>query len=1208
MKKILSLLAFALMSVASFAQGWVKPTAPQGVAPTDGLECYIMNAESGTFLTGAAVWHSWTTSTGLSADGQHSVLVKNGSNWYITRKSDGKHTFISGVLNADYGQAEGRWEMHVDMGSQGHDLFEIIEGANGAYRIRINANDDQYGADGQVWPEEMTPEQCQEAWEACFFGWLGAEHQYPSAIYANVQAGEGHIDWKFVTVEAFNEYHEGVAIYQAAMDLKKAIEDAEAECADPLIDLAEEKAVYNNPESTLEQLQAAIASVKAKVEKWKNDNELGKATLENPVDITSRMVNPGFDDIKGWNGSPAKGGDASNYCAEKYNCSFDVNQVVRNLPVGIYRIAAQGFYRHGNTNNASQGYTDGIEDSYEAYFYGNSVNAHIPSIYRDNTLCDESWGGAYVDSDPDNGRVPNNMTAASFIFANDLYKTDFFVYVYGTDTLKLGAKKAPADNPGGNWSIFDNFKLEYVGNVTESWNAFKEQYKKGIYVFPATTVAHKQLLADYNQAIADFNTATEPATIVELIETLNVLSDSIRKNVTAYEALAAKVEFINKSFENPKQGPLYTAWVNYMTNEDESKIAAVAGALNTQLAGSEYTVSTAYTPLVVLKPEAVSGCILSTPEATELVTLLTDINQYVNSKSIGDGDDATDLIVNASFAEGFTGWTRPLNNGRVGGINEYPNVEVWNAKVDIYQEVNAPNGLYELNCYAFERPTSGAYSGDGTEPAKVFLYMNDFKTGVMNIAKGAILKDDPDTEVGVNCVGDPATWPEGATLGTGQESDATWTDLEGNEYWMPNGQCGASVAFHAKRYKQTVYGLVENGKMKIGLTSNNVTCGWVLWSNFQLTYRASNADVAKTVLAGVVSQANDWFAANVEDLTDEAIENLSVALETGAQTEGKTGEQLLQDLKALYLAWDEAKAVLEIVAEMKGVYEDLNSAYELYAETATPEAQERAEELMGMAEDYYGLTTEQLKQLIEDMKECIDDLKLADPSQASDENPLDLTYVINNADMEKNADQDWSYTKKEGNGPNLGSGWDGKACEFWASNAANLEFNFWQTVKLAEGTYTVSVEAANSLNGQASLGNEGHAYLYAGIIVGTDTTFVNDLPVVVQEEGCTDKQDTYYVTFKVPAPTAKVILGIKSVGAMDGRWFVCDNFGLEYYGNQSSKEVSEGKEVIIEGVAATPTTVAPTAIFTISGARSNTLVKGINIVRMADGSVKKILK
>lgn len=1194
MKKLLSLLAFALMSVASFAQGWVKPTAPEGVAPTDGLECYIMNAESGTFLAGAAVWHSWTTSTGLSADGQLSVLVKNGSNWYITRKSDGKHTFISGVLNADYGQAEGRWEMHVDMGAQGHDLFEIIEGTNGAYRLRINANDEQYGSDGLVWPEEMTPEQCQEAWEACFFGWLGADHQYPNAIYANVMAGEGHIDWKFVSVEAFEAYHEGVAIYQTAMDLKKAIEDAEAEY--PGIDLSAQKAVYNNTESTLEQLQDALAGVKTAIQAYINQKMQENASPEEPYNATALIVNPSFEEgnTNGWTVQASSDTGAKDNSNATYHCDnadgnylfniwdwgYPITQKIANIPNGIYRLKAM---------------VTSSDDCTNVYITGESGNI---KLHKAVTL----------ETNPTDSRKQTWLTEGEILVP------------VTNDTITIGAVGCDPDGVsyienGKWWYKADNFRLEYLGNKTESWKYFQENSDLGLQPYdPATTVAHKQLVADYNQALDDFTSKTDPADIAYALEGVVVLSDSIKKSIADYEILAARVEEIQALIGKVTgQSETFAAWVAYMQNVDPEKAADLTTNLNSLIAKNfegQYVFDTAYTPYVQLNPAAATGCTLTGSEAIAYADKLYNAHTTITLAIKNPGDDCTEMIVNASFMDGFTGWTRPLNNGRVGGIKEYPNVEVWNGKVEVYQEVpGVPNGLYELNCYAFERPTSGAYSGDGTEPSKVFLYMNDFKSGVMNIAKDAILKDD--AEPGVNCVGAPATWPEDATLGTGQEADATWTDMDGVEYWMPNGQCGASVAFHAGRYKQKVYGLVEDGKMKIGLTSNDVTCGWVLWSNFQLTFWGTDATVAFTVLQEATAEAQAWQTIYADDLYDEAYTELDEAISAGVYaTADMTGEQLLAILKDLYKALDNAKAALTLIEELKEVADQLGTTYEEFAETASPEAAAKAEELIAQAEDYLGLTGEQIKQLIADMKDCIEDLMLADPSLASDEEPMSLTRVIKNNDMEQNADAAgaWTYTKTGGNGPNLNAGWDGKACEFWSGSAANLGFNFWQTIKLAEGTYTLSVEAANSLNGVASLGNEGHAYLYAGIIVGTDTTYVNDLPVVVQEEACTDMHNTYYVTFKVPAPAANVIVGIKSVGTMDARWFVCDNFKLEYYGNQSSKETSEGHEVIIEGVDATPTVVAPTAIFTLSGARSNTLVKGINIVRMADGSVKKILK
>lgn len=64
-------------------------------------------------------------------------------------------------------------------------------------------------------------------------------------------------------------------------------------------------------------------------------------------------------------------------------------------------------------------------------------------------------------------------------------------------------------------------------------------------------------------------------------------------------------------------------------------------------------------------------------------------------------------------------------------------------------------------------------------------------------------------------------------------------------------------------------------------------------------------------------------------------------------------------------------------------------------------------------------------------------------------------------------------------------------------------------------------------------------------------------------------------------------------------WFKADNFKLFYHGANSSicvgiNEVSTSKN-------------AKAGIYTLSGARVTSLQKGINIIRMSDGSVHKVL-
>ena len=66
-------------------------------------------------------------------------------------------------------------------------------------------------------------------------------------------------------------------------------------------------------------------------------------------------------------------------------------------------------------------------------------------------------------------------------------------------------------------------------------------------------------------------------------------------------------------------------------------------------------------------------------------------------------------------------------------------------------------------------------------------------------------------------------------------------------------------------------------------------------------------------------------------------------------------------------------------------------------------------------------------------------------------------------------------------------------------------------------------------------------------------------------------------------------------------WYKCDYFQLFYHGKANTTTA-------IDEVAAEPATNAePAAIYNISGVRVSALTKGINIVKMADGKVKKVI-
>ena len=249
-------------------------------------------------------------------------------------------------------------------------------------------------------------------------------------------------------------------------------------------------------------------------------------------------------------------------------------------------------------------------------------------------------------------------------------------------------------------------------------------------------------------------------------------------------------------------------------------------------------------------------------------------------------------------------------------------------------------------------------------------------------------------------------------------------------------------------------------------------------------------------------------------------------------------------------------------------------------------------------------------------------------ASATDEDPYDATSWIVNPDMEdssqdSNSDNSkqmagWDFWKAKGNGPVKGSGGiSGRSLEAWSGTVgADLEFSAYQTITgLPAGKYELSAKAANASNDVASdvtLWNDpetaakGRAYLCAITSNGESEKAVST-PVEPNIGSATEAQ-TYTVVFTL-AEGEDVKIGFQSIGTMPFRWFMCDDFTLTYYGTASAKTDStdEGGVVKVEGVEeAADTGKEIVGYFNAAGTQIESLQPGINIVKYADGTSRKI--
>lgn len=947
--------------------------------------------------------------------------------------------------------------------------------------------------------------------------------------------------------------------------LETSLENAKEN--NPEVDFSEIEAVANNPEATNEELIAAEAKIAETIDAWKkNQVNWSAATAENPIDVSELILNRSFDNqtYENWSGTGFGKGGRTDASAELYAKKYDTWQKISNIPNGVYRVSVDGFYRNGNTANAMT--TKG--QKLPAYLYGtngtDTLKTSLKGIFDgiepdhsldlgDNEVTGVFEGMTYY--------VPNYMTSACAYF-NEGYYDNSVLFAVTDGYAIIGLRKDVLVSE--DWTIVDNFGLEYLGDGEDAYKFWAESLAANSKSYDEVEYVTADVLDAYNAVLAAAGEASTYEAVVEATKAIEAEAEKVDANIAKwneYLELLEQAKVVAKEFKGPEADILG----DYPEFEAED----------------------------ILNDRA-----LSTEEIAEEIANLQGMIDAATENGITEGANVTSKIKNASFKGGFTDWTNS-NGGAVvgtfGGLVDFPCVEVYNNVVDVTQTVTGlPKGVYELSCQAFERP-AGNGSWTGSEPSKVSLYMNNVKTPVQNIAASAL--PEGQAENYVNC------FIEGDIAEDYRDTGGTKNlDYLSDFGYVPNGMSGASYAFRAERYKQTAKGLVTDGVMKIGLTSNGQTAHWVLWSGFTLKFLGMDPEILKPMVEKEMEKINldETFGSDVKAKAD------SLLAEAGEMTDGDKMLDMIDKLIAMNEKVEASKAIFAEVTATK------TKAEETLAENETYLPEDLTDEVTGLlgAFDDDTATDEDAKKFIEDLNAAIANMEAAavkgqlmsdyadELASATVDNPADLTDIIKNANFDEGADQVWVSTKNGGNGPVLGNGIYGTpSAEFWNGTASDLRFDINQTIAyLPEGTYVLSADAANSLNSLQSNGETGRAYLY----VEKDGEGVDSVAVNVVEGSCVEEYSNYSVVFYVEEGAVKI--GFKTVGTMEARWFVCDNFTLKYLGAENHV----GELTSITDVNSVKS-VAPAAIFTINGAKVSALKKGVNIVRMSNGQVRKVL-
>ncbi|MBR6196960.1 MAG: RICIN domain-containing protein [Bacteroidaceae bacterium] len=222
-------------------------------------------------------------------------------------------------------------------------------------------------------------------------------------------------------------------------------------------------------------------------------------------------------------------------------------------------------------------------------------------------------------------------------------------------------------------------------------------------------------------------------------------------------------------------------------------------------------------------------------------------------------------------------------------------------------------------------------------------------------------------------------------------------------------------------------------------------------------------------------------------------------------------------------------------------------------------------------------------------------------SSASPDNPIDVTSYLANPEIVNNANthtmpSGWSLYGSFGSGNGQYTTSTGNTMlEVWHYTPSRMAFDYYQQVRnLPAGTYRLSCDMLYRGGGSNQVGLYAYVSNPNGEVHQPATNFDGQL-------------HNYTLTFYVNA-NSFVNLGVKRFATCSGDWFAADNFRLEYLGNTSSARMRLGNDDFTTSVESVDTTNEPDVIgiYTTGGVKLSEMQRGINILRMSDGTTKKV--
>lgn len=585
-----------------------------------------------------------------------------------------------------------------------------------------------------------------------------------------------------------------------------------------------------------EELTTYMANLKVKLENAQN------ASIKPGDDITRKIVNPSFDNGKeGWTvkeGNPTFNETYKN--CEVYQGTFDIYQDITNIPDGVYELSVLAFQRVAENGVASKAHDAGTEDI-TAFIYANDLETPFTSPYTYGMK--ENSGDDYkYNLNGEEVYIPNSMKgmAAATTENPEAYTVTVPMFVEG-GTLRIGVreKRRPSNinNSWGDWAIWDNFRLKYVGSKGDALNVVTTPL-----IAKAAGLLDSKMNAEVRAQLETAKTALETEATVPGIHTLSAAIEAANTSIEAYKPLQTAIE---------------NAQTRYEENEATSETSETAkGLYNAAMATAQgiYDNGTAADAEI---PAAIKAL-------NEGVTKYV-INDIIADASEAKPADITKVIANSDFATmNSTGWDVIDGNMAFQANNSVEAGEFYNCTFNLQQSlVGLPAGMYRLTTQAF-------YRNGNDEKAKVddsdqlkydvnenaYLYFSDKEIPTEDGKK--VATELPENKQAIKTITAYKVAEDNLNDGAGLSSTSGLKEIEtGTGIYIPNNMITAQAFCNhsgdAYVSEPLNFNYDGNSDFRIGLIKNvTVTNDWTIVKNFKLYYLG----VDPTGISEIVTDAN----------------------------------------------------------------------------------------------------------------------------------------------------------------------------------------------------------------------------------------------------------------------------------------------------------------------------------------------------------------